>query len=268
MTSLIAWISVDSRGPSALYLASDSRISWGSLEKWDYGTKLFNINNYPDIFGYCGDVLFPSQILSRALTLANLGGLFSEADSAKEKFNKVSTLITSAFKSYPREKPLPFTILHGSRMGKSNDCTFELRSLSWEPKNEFTFKEYNIPQTSAKIVSLGSGQEVIDENNQIWQQSEIKNTSRSVYIAFCDTLKSHKDPSTGGAPQLVTIQRDFASKPLGVVFEGHQYLCGLELDAVFNKSKFDWYNECFERCDSETGSILLGAQRQPRPRNL
>lgn len=268
MTSLMAWIAVDSKGPSALYFASDSRISWGSLEKWDYGAKLFSVNNYPDIFGYCGDVLFPSQILSRVVTLANLGGLFYESDTPEEKFSKVKTLITSAFNSYPKEKPLPFTILHGSRIGKSNDCTFELRSLNWDRKNEFSSKDYSIPSTSAQIVSLGTGKKVIDENNQVWQRSEIKNTSRSVYSAFCDTLKSHKDPCTGGAPQLVTIQRNSASKPLGVIFEEQQYLCGLKLDSLFNKSNFDWYNECFERCDSETGLILLGAQRQPRPRNI
>jgi hypothetical protein len=268
MTSLVAWISVDRRGASALYFASDSRISWGSSEKWDFGTKLFSVSNYPDIFGYCGDVLFPSQILSRVIALANLGGLFCEADNPENKFNKVKSLITSAFDSYPKEKPLPFTILHGSRIGESNNCAFELRSLSWDQQNEFSSKEYVIPSVSGQIVSLGTGKDVIDEFNQVWQGSEIKKTSRSIYMAFCDTLKSHKDPFTGGAPQVVTIQRDFASKPLGIVFEGEQYLSGLKLESSFNKFYFDWYNECFERCNPETGLILAGAQRQPRPRNI
>lgn len=266
MTSLIAWISVD-RSHSALTFASDSRISWESTRTWDFGAKLFYINNYPDIFGYCGDVLFPSQILSRVVSLINSDGLFCKSDGSEDKYNKIRDLITNAFIAYPKEKPLPFTILHGSRIGKSNTCSFELRSLSWDPINGFSSKVHGFPTTSGLIVSLGSGKKIVDDNNKAWQLSEIRNTSRSVYIGFCDALKSHKDPGTGGAPQLVTIQRSSSSKPLGVVFEGQQYLCGLKADSLFNKPNFEWFNECFERCDPETGLILLGAQRQPRPRN-
>ena len=60
MTSLLAWVGVDSRHLSSIYLASDSRISWGDVANWDFGRKLFASTKYPEIIGYVGDVLFPS----------------------------------------------------------------------------------------------------------------------------------------------------------------------------------------------------------------
>jgi hypothetical protein len=31
MTSIVIWAGVDSHGPSSLYMAADSRITWGSM---------------------------------------------------------------------------------------------------------------------------------------------------------------------------------------------------------------------------------------------
>ena len=73
MTSFVAWVGVDARGPASIYLASDSRISWvdpdKTFETWDYGRKLFASKKYPEIFGYFGDTLFPSQMLGQVLDL-------------------------------------------------------------------------------------------------------------------------------------------------------------------------------------------------------
>lgn len=41
MTLLASWIAVDSRKPSSIYILSDSRISWGSAAKFDFGKKVF-----------------------------------------------------------------------------------------------------------------------------------------------------------------------------------------------------------------------------------
>ena len=66
-TSLVVWVRVDSRGPASLHLASDSRISWGEPKTGShliFGTferKVFASTRHPDIFGYCGDVAFPSK---------------------------------------------------------------------------------------------------------------------------------------------------------------------------------------------------------------
>ena len=45
MTSFIAWLGVDSRGPTSMYFASDSRISWDKVPGvWDCGQKVFAAN--------------------------------------------------------------------------------------------------------------------------------------------------------------------------------------------------------------------------------
>ena len=47
------------------YIASDSRITWGNNDIFDYCKKVFTCKQFPEIFGYCGDVLFPSIVLSQ-----------------------------------------------------------------------------------------------------------------------------------------------------------------------------------------------------------
>jgi hypothetical protein len=275
MTSLIAWAAVDSTGPTAVYFASDSRISWGASAKWDFGAKLYHANNYPDIFGYCGDVLFPSQILSRLVALINAGLLFSPDDVPKEKFNKARQIIEAAFSNYPEKLSLPFTILHCARFGSGNGAKFELRSLSWNSAKGFSALEnYVVPpirsgkQISGLVVSLGSGHETVNKINAAWQESDVSGTSRSIFSAFCDALRTHEDPQTGGAPQLVVVRRALNAQALGVVFGGRQYFSGFLTSETINKADVDWYNESFERCDPSTGLLLSGAQRQPRPRNM
>ena len=63
MTSLIAWVAADDRGPASLNIATDSRISWdsGPLRSrtlWDQGQKVFASQREPILVGYVGDVLF------------------------------------------------------------------------------------------------------------------------------------------------------------------------------------------------------------------
>ena len=65
MTTLVSWIAYDQRGPSAAYIATDSRISWGVSDVWDGARKCFASREYRDLFGYVGDVLLPSLVLGQ-----------------------------------------------------------------------------------------------------------------------------------------------------------------------------------------------------------
>lgn len=75
MTAFAAWVGVDQRGPASLYLASDRRISWSGqpFRTWDSGRKVFACSTHPDVFGYVGDVLFPSLVLGQVATLIDSG---------------------------------------------------------------------------------------------------------------------------------------------------------------------------------------------------
>ncbi|MEP2508894.1 MAG: hypothetical protein ABJH72_06030 [Reichenbachiella sp.] len=63
MTLIISWIGVDDKKDgkeiSSIYIASDSRYTWGKAKRYDYGLKVFGSSKHPEIFGFCGDVLFP-----------------------------------------------------------------------------------------------------------------------------------------------------------------------------------------------------------------
>lgn len=61
MTSLGVALAIDARGPSAMYIITDSRISWPNGGHWDAGQKTFVSACSPDIFGFCGDAFFSAR---------------------------------------------------------------------------------------------------------------------------------------------------------------------------------------------------------------
>src|SRR5436309_1944374 len=116
MTTLISWIAVDQHAPSALYLASDSRISWGSQRaRWDAGRKLFLCRKYPEIFGYAGDVVFPSLVIGQVADACDAGLLFTDYDGADQRHKKVVGAIRMSFTRRHNAPNADFSILHGSR---------------------------------------------------------------------------------------------------------------------------------------------------------
>ena len=71
MTLTHSWIGVDTHGTSSAYIAADSRISWMHKITFDHGRRVFAFQNSPDILGYCGDVLFPTMVLSQITEMAS-----------------------------------------------------------------------------------------------------------------------------------------------------------------------------------------------------
>ena len=71
MTTLQSWVSYSDTGekphlPRAVYIASDSRITWGAAHRrWEAGRKVFAAKEYPHLFGYCGDVILPALLIGQ-----------------------------------------------------------------------------------------------------------------------------------------------------------------------------------------------------------
>ena len=71
MTTLLSWVSFSDAGtspdkPRAVYLASDSRITWDTADhRWDSGRKIFAPTTAPHLFGFVGDVVLPGLILGQ-----------------------------------------------------------------------------------------------------------------------------------------------------------------------------------------------------------
>jgi hypothetical protein len=269
MTSLVSWIGIDSRAPSSIYLVSDSRISWGNNLTWDYGRKLFASRNYPEILGYCGDVLFPSQVLGQLIDLIDSDLLFNVEDSSDSKWLKILSIVQQSFESYPDENSRPFRMVYCTRESSGMASVFRMSTLSWKPSEGWIDGQWlGLPEQSGVITTLGSGEKTFRKWYSYWSRTKEKRTSRSVFGAFCDALKSGEDRHSGGAPQLVGVYRKGAAESFGVVYKGERYLLGLPVGAYNDLDNVEWRNSLFERCDWRTMKPLEGAQRHSRPRGL
>jgi hypothetical protein len=272
MTLLVSWIAVDSRAPSSIYVASDSRISWDDVTNYDFGKKVFACKNYPEIFGYCGDVLFPVMMLSQVVDSIDCDLLFSSNLTCIEKSRLVMKRMAESFKRYPSEvknivRP-SFEILHCSR---DNNQQFSCYKITWNKNNKrkWSLSEMKASKVSDKAFILGSGGKEFETKFKSYMESENAKTSRSLFQCFCHTLADIEDKSCGGAPQLAGIYRKPGSggRLYGIIWKKKRYFEGMQIDN-YPKDKFntiEWRNELFEICDGRTRCRKEGAQRQPNP---
>lgn len=271
MTLIVSWVGIDTHGPSSVYIASDSRISWGTAAaKFDLGRKVFAFSKWPDILGYCGDVLFPSIALNQIVELADAGLLFGPTYSCKRKFQAIVNKLNDLFAAYPQmhsglaENAL--SVIHASRDPKDNKRFF-CHKISWSERRSWYGEEVSLPHTSGVLFALGTGAGEFTQRHKKYEEGPNKHTSRNVFHCFCNTLQHINDLYVGGAPQIVGIYRKPGSPAtnFGVIYRGSRYFLGAQIDNVHNFDKVDWRNEDFERCDGRTMQRLANAQPQPDP---
>jgi len=266
MTLIISWIGVDKKKEgeeiSSIYITSDSRYSWNNSDNFDYGIKVFGSINYPEIFGFCGDVLFPTTVLGQLLPQIDNGLLLNKSDDNNEKNKKIFAFISSSLTKYPKKfLGSNFTILHGTR----NKKQFSLFKTAFTKRTGLSNSKIDLPLISTKIFSGGSGSKEFERNWLEW--STIKHndygTSRAVYHCLNKTLKTIKDPRTGGIPQIIGLYRAKNTQLFGIVDNGKKYIYGKECLNNNNLDNIEWRNENFERTNPKTTRIIEGAQRQP-----
>ena len=266
MTLIIAWVGVDNKknGKSiaSLYLASDSRYSWGNNSQYNFGIKVFSSSKHPEIFSFCGDVLFPSIVFGQLIPQIDNGLLLNNNDTVEEKNRKIFGYIKSSFKEYPKSSLVgTFTILHGTRVGKE----FKLYKISSNKEGELTENIIDLPCESTKVFSGGSGMKEFDSNWNYWDTSRHNNyrTSRAVYHCLEKTLREIKDSITGGMPQIIGLYRIGAARLFGIVQDGKKFIYGKQVSEDIDVQTVEWRNENFERVNPETLKIFEGSQRQP-----
>jgi len=118
MTSIVVWAGVDTHGPSSLYVASDSRISWGKDDSWDQGRKVFSSASNPHIFGYWGDVIFPALAIPTIIDRIDRGVLNSRDGAWHTEIQQAIRLLWS---NYPKGQRKDFGIVHGLRVGEGTN---------------------------------------------------------------------------------------------------------------------------------------------------
>lgn len=280
MTTLIAWAAIDNRETSAVYMASDSRISWGDSGVWDSGRKIFASEKFPEILGYTGDALFCTQVLGQVISFIDSCEALVGLTDLEKKYDYVQNLVERAFKMYPTEFCLPsFSILYMTRVDKVwGACTFSWTVAGgWAPKQMhcIPLSWSNVQQGGQEIkaqvdtilfVSDGSGGTKFRSfyKNSQWL-AELSLYSRSIFGAFVEFIRSGIDDKTGGNPQIAGLYRKFEAKKIGFTEGESRFLYGIQLAPIDYGQNVRWVNATFENCESESGMRSADAQPQPVP---
>lgn len=255
VTTLISWVSVD------------SRITWGSQSRrWDSGRKVFAAPT-PDVFGYCGDVLFPSLVLGQIVDLVSRGLLWTPETAPEDRH---ATLLNYFQTAYGRRQNAPdeaFTIVHAARRGVEMRGEFLAWRIDYAPggRGWTDVRLDTVDHGKSRIVvTLGSGSEPLSRELETWRTSPQGGTARSLFSAFCDALEVGADPLTGGVPQIVSLDRKSGGKIVGFVADGQRYVYGSPISYSPTQQSIEWVDRLFNRISPETLQLLSGAQRQVR----
>lgn len=267
MTVLIGWIGVDERSPCSAYIMSDSRLSWGTdPSTYNYGRKLFALKNSPDILGYCGDVLFSSQVLSQIVELDEHKLLFRASMSSAERSELILKQINTQFAEYPGHARHTASIYHMSRDVDKAFCAYK---YSYDrAHNNWIVNCLPIETSQSSLVFCdGSGSSEFSHLYRKYSSGDIAGTSRNIYQCFCDALTHSRILSCGGAPQLIGLYRGekFNGISFGIIHDDKRYFLGSPISERCFPDSVRWYNDNFEICDGITKERAPNAMRQPNP---
>lgn len=267
MTTLLSWLSVDSRGPSSIYIVSDSRITWGSgNSRWDSGRKVFAATS-ADVFGYCGDVLFPSLVLGQLTDLIARELIWPDDCDAGHRHSIILDYMRASFGRRHNTPDHDFTIIHAARDRDNLQSSFHLWRIDYRASSGvWTDFEVDISNSgqSRLLIALGSGKHSLTDELDRWNRTPQGGTARSIFSAFCDALDVGDDPLSGGVPQLVALHRRSGGKVVGFVSDATRYIHGLPIEPLEKMQAVEWVDRLFQRISPFTLDLLTGAQRHAR----
>ncbi|MFO0763029.1 MAG: hypothetical protein U0359_41720 [Byssovorax sp.] len=269
MTSSIAWVGADSRGPASLYLASDSRITWdGEPQRWNLGRKLFASRTTPDIFGYVGQVEFSLHLVGRLVDGLESGVVPANPYDASRRCVIIQRQLEEAFLQLPITQQRYTLILYGAREGHGMTCSFRLWKVELS-RTGCIVTSLDIPTTSSVLVVEGSGAPAMEPWQLRWERTSQGGTSRAVFSAFCDALAEGRDSHSGGAPQLVGLYRVGPGHTFGLIHEGKAWFNGglVDREVALGAHDIEWRNRLLERCNGD-GTPFEDAQRHHAPKGL
>lgn len=262
MTSIAVWAGVDTHGVTSLYVASDSRITWGDAYTWDQGRKVFASASFPHILGYWGDVLFPALALPVLIDRIDRGLLRGGASGWQGNFEQT---VRRLWSNYPAPERRDLGVVHGCRLGDGTNCIFRLTILTYEASSDtWDTRAVPMPSRSSILHVAGSGSRSVRDAHEMWQASAATGTSRAVFSAFCESIRSGIDQKTGGPAQLAGLYRIGPGRLFGFVYNNQRYFAGAALIGGEHPDAVEWRNDLFERIDGVTKQRLRGAQKHDR----
>lgn len=272
MTTLLSWVSFSDTGespdkPRAVYLASDSRITWNTADRrWDSGRKVFAVTTAPHLFGFCGDVVLPSLILGQVSAAIEAGILIDPLATADEQHQAVLGAVRRCVATTVATPSLDFTIHHLMRSADWPNTEFRAWRIDYNvTERQCTSSPIAIPATTGLIESFGTGQDAAREHRIKWLLSDIGNRSRAILSAFQDAIISGDDPLSGGAPQLAALYTRGPPEQIGLLIGERRFLNGLEVEVSPMLNAVEWRDQLGQRVDPVTGLLRSGARRFVRP---
>lgn len=268
MSLIVSWIGIDTHGITSAYIASESRITWPDGNHFDHCKKVYASSRYPELFGYAGDVQFPSIVLSQIITMIDSNMLFTQEMSCHEKNKLVFEKILYTLGNYPDEMGKnQVQIIHISRDTIVHGYpSFHQYVLKYKRGTKPKISENSIPAKSDILEVLGSGKaEYMDNYNSKYKKSSKAQTSKNVFHCFIHTLDHTTDTTFGGPPQLVGLYR----KPLtaginfGIIYKRKRYFLGMEIPQKGAFDQGEWRNSNFELCSGITKKRLPTAKARP-----
>ena len=209
----------------------------------------------------------PAVFLARFASMLDRG-LLAGKDNGDLRHDALVRHAKDALDAAPTGRREPFGIVHCARDGTGMRATFRAWWTTWSATSGWVDHRLPLPDHSALAFAYGTGAAAVETANLAWSSSLAGRTSRAVFSAFCDALRSGQDPRSGGGPQLVGLYRKGCGEMFGVIFHGTPYLLGMRASESMNLGIVEWRNELFERCDPSSLRRLPDAQPHARPRGI
>ena|GEM_PF-5172863 len=264
LTSVIAWLAVDSRQPTGLYFASDSRRSFASGEFFDDCIKLYAVEGSQDIFAFSGDVGFAQDFLSSTCSVIEADKVpYNLKTSPHGRAEWIEKNLRSKLLATHIGLSHTTTILYGTRYRWGPQAVFYLTSyLIKAGSTDVLVRELSTEVHRSSVIELsGSGESFVKQAIST-TTAVAGDFSRAFFSGFCESVLSGNDIYSGGAIQLVNIGCKSTSRHIGVVLPQGAYYRGQKFEGcgALGGSKTDWRNTKFERV-LPNGELIRGAQR-------
>ena len=192
--------------------------------------------------------------------------IIKDTDVAIKRYEKFKKFLFNEFHKYSKSKVGDaFNLLYINK-----DITTDLYpefyayEISWKKGMGFRSKTLKVPSKSGIVSVMGSGSNEFNKKLHVFQKNKSRGTSRNIFQCLAHLMLEIKDPSCGGAPQLVGLYR----KPnkngfaFGIIHNRKRYYNGLNIGNIITNDILEWRNKFFEKCSGNLKIRIPGSQLQ------